>query len=244
MEVNMTEENMIRKNLEEIQKKIAVAAVRSGRNSADVQLMAVTKTKPPEVVSCLIDAGIRSFGENYPDETAGKISAFRRNDDVRLAMIGHLQSRKARIVADLFDEYHSVDRLEIAAKVESLCAERDRILPVLIECNVGDEESKSGWHFHDASVPDIFLQDFEKIMSFSHLKVRGLMVLPPFAENGEENRKYFIRTRNIMEYLNRNLRAGLTDLSMGTSSDYPVAIEEGATIIRIGTALAGPRQYK
>ena len=240
----MAEENVILRNLEEIQKKIAAAAERSGRNSSDVQLMAVTKTKPAEVVTCLIEAGVRSFGENYPDETAGKIDAFRTNDAVRLAMIGHLQSRKAKIVADLFDEFHSVDRLEIAEKMESLCAERNRILPVMIECNVGDEESKSGWHFQDASVPDAFLQDFEKIMTFPHLNIRGLMILPPYAEDGEVNRKYFIQTRKIMEYLNRNLNAGLTELSMGTSSDYPVAIEEGATVIRIGTALAGPRQYK
>lgn len=239
----MLEKNVILKNLEAIQEKIAAAAMRSGRSSADVKLMAVTKTKPAEVVNCLIAAGIRCFGENYPDETAGKITAFRTDNAVRLAMIGHLQSRKAKIVADLFDEYHSVDRLEIAEKMEALCAERKRILPVMIECNVGDEESKSGWHFHDASVPDIFLRDFEKIMSFPHLKIRGLMILPPYAEDGELNRKYFIQTKKIMEYLNQNLNAGLTELSMGTSSDYPTAIEEGATVIRIGTALAGPRNY-
>ncbi len=240
----MAEENVILRNLEVIQEKIAVAAEHSGRSIADVQLMAVTKTKSADVVECLINAGLRAFGENYPDETAGKIDAFRTNDAVRVAMIGHLQSRKAKIVADLFDEYHSVDRLEIAEKMEALCAERNRILPVMIECNVGDEESKSGWHFHDASIPDEFLQDFEKILTFPHLKMRGLMILPPYAEDGEVNRKYFVRTRMIMEYLNQNLNAGLTELSMGTSSDYPVAIEEGATVIRIGTALAGPRQYK
>ena len=220
------------------------AAVRAGRNAADIQLMAVTKTKPAEVIACLLEAGMRCFGENYPDETAEKIEAFRSADNTSLAMIGHLQSRKAKIVADLFDEYHSVDRLEIAEKMENLCAERNRIMPVMIECNVGDEESKSGWHFHDESVPDSFLKDFEKILTFPHLKVRGLMILPPFAENGEENRKYFVRTRKIEEYLNRSLNAGLTELSMGTSSDYMTAIEEGSTIIRIGTALVGPRVYK
>ncbi len=220
------------------------AAKRAGRKETDVQLMAVTKTKPAEVVTCLIEAGIRCFGENYPDETAEKIAAFRTADDVSLSMIGHLQSRKAKIVADLFDDYQSVDRLEIAEKMETRCAERNRVMPVMIECNVGDEESKSGWHFHDESVPDTFLQDFEKILTFPHLKVRGLMILPPYTENGEENRQFFIRTRKIAEYLNRNTNAGLTELSMGTSSDYPVAIEEGSTVIRIGTALVGPRQYK
>ena len=243
MEVYMTDLNVILKNIEEIQKKIDAAAACSGRKGSDVQLMAVTKTKPAEVVSCLLDAGIRCFGENYPDETAGKISAFRTQPS-SLAMIGHLQSRKAKIVADLFDAYHSLDRPDIAEKMEALCAERDRIMPVLIECNVGDEDSKSGWHFPDESVPDGFLRDIERILSFHHLQVRGLMILPPYAEDGEENRKYFVRTRRILEYLNSNLHAGLSELSMGTSSDYHVAVEEGATIVRIGTALVGPREYK
>ena len=240
----MTDLSTIQRNIEDIHTIIELAADRSGRRADDVRLMAVTKTKPVDVIDCLISAGQRCFGENYPDETAGKIDAFRKNDDVRLAMIGHLQSRKAKIVADLFDEYHSLDRPEIAEKMEALCAERDRMLPVLIECNVGDEDSKSGWHFPDEAVPDNFLQDFERILTFPHLQVKGLMILPPYAEDGEENRKYFVRTRRIAEYLNKNLHAGLTELSMGTSSDFPAAIEEGATIVRIGTALVGPRQYK
>ncbi len=239
----MVNVNVILKNIEDIREKLDHAAQRSGRNGSDVRLMAVTKTKPAEVVACLMEAGIRCFGENYPDETVGKISAF-RTEKATLAMIGHLQSRKAKIVADLFDAYHSLDRPEIAEKMESLCAERGRIMPVLVECNVGDESSKSGWHFPDESVPDSFLRDFEILLSYPHLNVQGLMILPPYAEDGEENRKYFVRTRKILEYLNANLHAGLTELSMGTSSDYPAAVEEGATIVRIGTALVGPREYK
>ena len=235
--------SVIEKNIEQIQNTIEKAAARAGRKPSDVRLMAVTKTKPPETVAALLRAGIRCFGENYPDETAEKIAAFRTESGTSLAMIGHLQSRKAKIVADIFDEYHSLDRPEIAEKMEALCAARDRIMPVLIECNVGDEESKSGWHFHDSSVPDAFLADMEKILAFPHLKVRGLMILPPYTENGEENRKYFIRTREIAEYLNSRLNAGLTELSMGTSGDYAQAVEEGATIVRIGTALVGPRNY-
>ena len=235
--------SVIQNNIETILKNIDAAAERSGRKAADVKLMAVTKTKPAEVISCLIDAGQRCFGENYPDETAEKIAVFRTAADVDLAMIGHLQSRKAKIVADLFDEYHSLDRPEIAVKMESLCAERNRVMPVFIECNVGNEDSKSGWHFADDSVPDDFLRDFEKISQMPHLDVRGLMILPPYTEDGEVNRKYFVRTRNIADYLNRNCGAHLSQLSMGTSSDYAVAVEEGASIVRIGTALVGPRHY-
>ena len=233
----------IQKNIEIIQKNIDYAASRAGRKSSDVMLMAVTKTKPTEVVKCLLDAGIVCFGENYPDETVGKIDVFRAEPAAWLAMIGHLQSRKAKIVADLFDEFHSLDRLEIAEKMNALCTERNRLMPVLIECNVGDEESKSGWHFTDDSIPDNFLEDFEKISKMPHLDVKGLMVLPPYTEDAEENRKYFIRTRKIAEYLNQNCGAHLTTLSMGTSSDYTAAVEEGATIVRIGTALVGPRNY-
>ena len=242
--INMIDASVILNNIKTIQDKMSAAAVKSGRNLSDVRLMAVTKTKPAEVVSCLLEAGIRCFGENYPDETVGKIDAFRTAPDVRLAMIGHLQSRKAKIVADLFDEFQSLDRIEIAEKMESLCAERNRVLPVFIECNVGDEDSKSGWHFEDSSIPDQFLSDFEKIQKMPHLDIRGLMILPPYAEDGELNRKYFIQTRNIAAYLNDHCGAHLTELSMGTSSDYPAAIEEGATIVRIGTALVGPRDYK
>ncbi len=239
----MIELAMIKKNIEMIQENVSAAAARSGRKASDVTLMAVTKTKPAEVVAALLEAGIRCFGENYPDETAGKIEAYRAEPSAWLAMIGHLQSRKAKIVAELFDEFHSVDRLEIAEKMETLCAERNRVMPVMLECNVGDEESKSGWHFADDSFPDSFLSDFEKISRMQHLNVKGLMILPPYTEEAEVNRKYFVRTRKIAEYLNRTFGAQLTELSMGTSIDYAVAIEEGATMIRIGTALVGPRDY-
>ncbi len=240
----MLDTSIILANLKTIRENINSAAIKSGRDESAVRLMAVTKTKPAETVKCLLSAGIRCFGENYPDETVEKISAFRKVSDVCLAMIGHLQSRKAKIVADHFDEFQSLDRLEIAEKMESLCAERNRIMPVMIECNVGDEASKSGWHFADDSIPDQFLADFEKIRKLPHLDIMGLMILPPYAEDGEINRKYFIRTRNIAAYLNQHCGAHITELSMGTSSDYTVAIEEGATIIRIGTALVGPRDYK
>ena len=234
---------VIEKNIETIQNTIAHAAARSGRVVSDVTLMAVTKTKPAEIVASLIRCGIHCFGENYPDETAEKITAFRADPEAKLAMIGHLQSRKAKLVADLFDEFHSLDRLETAEKLEKLCSERERVLPVLIECNVGDEDSKSGWHFRNETVPDPFLADFEQIMKLPHLAVQGLMILPPYTDEAEINRKYFVRTRKIADYLNRNYDAHLTQLSMGTSSDYSVAVEEGSTIVRIGTALVGPRNY-
>lgn len=232
----------IKKNLRGIQNNMRIAAEKSGRVPEAIELMAVTKTKPAEVIRCLIDLGLKCFGENYPDETAEKRDAF-AGDGISLAMIGHLQSRKAKLVCDIFDEFHSLDRLEIAEKIDKLCLERGRVMPVFLECNVGDEETKSGWHLADDSIPESFLADFEKISAMPNLDVCGLMILPPFTEEAEVNRKYFIRTRKLAEYLNSSMGAHISHLSMGTSIDYMVAIEEGADIIRIGTALAGPRDY-
>lgn len=239
----MVDISTIQKNIEDIQKNIAAAAERAGRKESDIRLMAVTKTKPVEVVAMLQTAGICLYGENYPEETVDKINTF-RSEACSLAMIGHLQSRKAKIVADLFDEYHSLDRLDIAQKMESLLAERNKVMPVFIECNVGGEDSKSGWHFDGEAIPDAFLKDFEAVSALPHLDIRGLMTLPPYTEEAEDNRKYFIRMRNIAAYLNQQMGARITQLSMGTSADYTVAVEEGATIVRIGTALVGPRVYK
>ena len=239
----MVDLSTIQKNIDDIQKNIDAAAARAGRNASDIRLMAVTKTKPAEVVAMLQEAGIRLYGENYPEEVPDKINEFRA-EECTLAMIGHLQSRKAKLVADLFDEYHSLDRLDIAEKMESLLAERNKVMPVFIECNVGGEESKSGWTFGTDTLTDEFLKDFETVSAMPHLRVRGLMTLPPLVEDAEVNRKYFIRMRKIAEYLNTNMNARITELSMGTSADYSIAVEEGATMVRIGTALVGPRVYK
>lgn len=229
-------------NLEVIRERIMTAVKKADRSSDRITLMAVTKTKPAETIRDLIELGLREFGENYPDETVEKMDAF-KGDGVRISMIGHLQSRKAKLVADYFDCFQSVDNYEIAEKVDTLCCDRNKTMPVFLECNVGGEDSKGGWYFEDSDIPDSFLQDFERIQRLKHLQIKGLMILPPYTENGETNRPYFIRTRGILEYLNQYLDAGISELSMGTSIDYMEAIEEGATIVRIGTVLVGARAY-
>lgn len=233
----------IQQNVIEILQNIASAAAKANRPADSVKLMAVTKTKPWETIQALIDCGIRCFGENYPEEIEEKASAF-SSLSLFPAMIGHLQSRKCRIVADNCSAWHSLDRLETARKMELLCSERERILPVFIECNLGGEESKSGWSFNGELLPKDFLTDLETLQSFPHLDIQGLMILPPFAENGEDNRAYFARTRQIADILNEHYGTHIRELSMGTSSDYLTAIEEGSTIVRIGTALVGAREYK
>ena len=240
----MTEINkeQIRNNLSEIQQKIDQAAAKSGRKSSKISLMAVTKKKSAEMIRCLIDLNIQYFGENYPDETLEKIEAFKETEHaIRLCMIGHLQSRKINIVAEHFDEYHSLDRLKTAVRLNQILKMINKTMPVFLEINIGNEDSKSGWSSENGNLSDQLLKDLEVIRTLSQLKVDGLMALPPISENPEESRPYFVRLRYMLEKLNDNYGYSLHHLSMGTSIDYPIAIEEGATFVRIGTALTGPR---
>jgi hypothetical protein len=239
----MIDTGKIKTNLESIQESIAQAARTSGRQPSEITLMAVTKKKSSAVIQQLADLGIRYIGENYPDETLEKMETFNLlRDRVKLCMIGQLQSRKTRIVAENFAEYHSLDRLKIAQKLNGELKRIDKRMDVFLELNVADEDSKAGWPCMDGKIPGQLMKDGELIQNLEYLNVKGIMSLPPFTENGEENRKYFIQLRNIFETLNQKYGYQLTDLSMGTSSDYRIAIEEGATIVRIGTALTGPRE--
>lgn len=215
------------------------ACQRSGRRIDEVELMAVTKTKPEEVIQALIQLGVRTFGENYPDETVEKIRSFRDGaDSVRLCMIGSLQSRKAKLVAKHFDAFHSVDSLKTAERMDALLDQMDRSMEALLEINVGGEASKHGW---DIDQCDELFRDVERIMRLPRLEIAGLMTLPPYAVNGELNRRYFARLRELLAQINRAFGMSWVTLSMGTSDDFPIAIEEGATIVRIGTKLVGAR---
>lgn len=235
-------ERELSERLASVQSMIGDACARSGRSSDDVVLMAVTKTKPVEVIRSLTDLGIRYFGENYPDETIQKISIFAdAPEDVRLCMIGTLQSRKAKIVAKHFDAFHSVDSLKTAERINRLLGEEERSMEALFEINVGNEVSKHGW---DISQPDTLFHDIERILLMPRLKCSGLMTLPPYTADGETNRPYFVRMRELLEKINQTFGLTWTTLSMGTSDDFPVAIEEGATIVRIGTKLVGARAYR
>ena len=232
----------LKNNLLTIREKMGNAEKRSGRDSGSVKLVAVTKKKTADIIADLIDLGQKDFGENYPEETETKIDVFKK-DNVHLYMIGHLQSRKVKLVAENFYGFQSVDRLEIAQKMNAACAKIKRTMPVMIECNLGAEETKSGWVFSDGKPSDSFYSDLDEIIQLSNLNVEGLMTLPPYAENGEENRTYFIQMRKIAEEINCRYGNIIKELSMGTSSDFETAIEEGATMVRIGTSLVGPRDY-
>jgi pyridoxal phosphate enzyme (YggS family) len=244
-----TEENMgilseIPQNLASVNEKISAAAKRSDRDPAEVKLVVVSKGQPIEVILAAVEAGVHIFGENYPEETVAKIHSLAAKD-IEWHMIGHLQSRKARLVSNHFQYMHSLDSLHLAEKLDKLLAETSRVLPVLLEFNVGPELSKSGWQADKPGTWSELLPEVEKILSLQQLKVHGLMTMPPLTVTPDEARVYFKRLVSLRDFLRGCFPEQTWDeLSMGTSSDFEVAIEEGATFIRIGTSILGPRPLK
>ena len=224
--------------------QIAAAARKSGRSSEDVKLVVVTKSQPVEVAQVAIEAGVRILGENYPEEGVTKIQSLSSQSGVEWHMIGHVQSRKARLVAEHFELLHSLDSLKLAQRLDRFAAEQDRILPVLLEFNVGGEDTKSGWDASDNSQWDKFLPDVQSILDLPNLSVHGLMTMPPLGTAPEDSRRFFQRLRLLRDHL-ASLHADTdwSELSMGTSGDYTVAVEEGATLVRVGTAIVGARKY-
>lgn len=227
---------MIAQRVAAVRERIARAAERASRSPGDVTLVAVSKTFPAEVVREAFAAGLRHFGENRVKEAADKIEAL---DDLRSAglrwhLVGHLQSNKARKAAALFDVVHSVDSAALAERLAKTAAEAGRTLPVLVQVDLAGEDSKSG--VPEAELPDAL----ERMKGLEGLRVTGLMVLPPDLE-AEDVRPYFHRLRVLRgELAEKGLLDG-NDLSMGMSHDFEVAVEEGATLVRIGSAIFGAR---
>ena len=222
----------ISENLDRIRSRIRDAAARSGRDGEKIKLVAVSKTHPADVLREATAAGVSVFGENKVQEAEGKIAEIGR-DTAEWHLIGHLQSNKARRAVQLFDVVHSVDSVDLARRLERICAEEGReALSVLVQVDLAGEETKSG-------VPEPDLAELaEFLVGCRYLKFDGLMVLPPFYEDPEATRPYFRRLRELRD---RFIPRG--QLSMGMSHDFEVAIEEGATIVRVGTAIFGEREY-
>jgi PLP dependent protein len=225
--------------------KIAIAAQRVGRDPQSVKLVVVTKSQPVEVVQAVIEAGGKILGENYPEESVKKLQVLRKFSAVEWHMIGHVQSRKAQLVAENLDFLHSLDNLKLAARLSRFCGEAGRTLPVLLEINVGGEESKSGWSAEDEASWPSLLDELSAVIAMPNLHVRGLMTMPPLAETAEFSRPYFQKIKRLQKYLSMQYpKVDFSELSMGTSFDYDVAIQEGATFVRVGTAIVGPRPHK
>ena len=219
--------------LAETAAQIARAAERANRNPREIKLVAVSKTHPARVIREAIEAGARVFGENKVQEAEGKILEIGR-ERAEWHLIGHLQSNKARKAVRLFDVIHSLDSLELATRLERICEEEGRAdLSVFVQVDLAKEATKNGVEEKDLSELVAFLSRAR------HLKFDGLMTLPPFYEDLEQVRPFFRRLREI-----RDLVCPGGELSMGMSHDFAVAIEEGATIIRVGTAIFGEREYK
>ncbi len=233
----------IRENYEQVLEQISRSARRAGRDASEVKLVVVTKGHPLEVVQEAVEAGARCFGENYAEEGAAKIGALGRAGELEWHMIGHIQSRKARIVCEHFDFVHSLDSWKLAERLDRFAAETGKALPVLLECNMSGEASKFGWRAWDEENWPALETEFARILELANLEVRGLMTMAPFFFEPESARPYFRNLRRLRNQLVRRLPGGnWNELSMGMSGDYEVAIQEGATMVRIGTAILGARQ--
>ncbi len=228
----------LRERLELIEERIETAAKKSGRTRNDISLVAVTKTHPPQLLQQAIKAGIADFGENRIQEAEPKISELGRSN-VRWHLIGHLQSNKARRAVQLFDVIHSLDSVAVARRLDRNCKEESREeLPVLVQVDLAGEANKSG--ANESDVPDIV----SAISESRSLVLTGLMTVPPFFDDVEEVRPYFKRLRDLRDRFQEQGAFGSRsgDLSMGMSHDFETAILEGATIVRIGTAIFGERE--
>ncbi len=227
----------IRARLGEVRERIDVSARRSGRASEEITLIAVSKTHPPEMLRHALDAGASDFGENRVQEAEAKIEKL-SDAHARWHLIGHLQSNKARRVVKLFDCVHTLDSVELAARLERLCEEEARReLDVLIQIDLGGEATKSGAREDEVSGL------VEALGAATHLRCVGLMIIPPFYDDAELVRPLFRRLRGMRDELRARgvFGSGGGELSMGMSHDYEVAIEEGSTMVRVGTAIFGAR---
>jgi hypothetical protein len=217
----------IRANLEGVHERVARACERAGRNPDDVLLIAVSKTVEIERIRLAVAAGVKALGENRVQEAKEKVAALGR--PVPWHLIGSLQTNKARDAVQLFDWIHSVDRGELARELDRRAQQSERSVKVLVQVNVGEEPQKGGVE------PSELKSLLDAMAGLRNLDVRGLMCIPPVAETAEASRPWFKRLRELRD------AAGLEHCSMGMSGDFEVAIEEGATMVRVGTAIFGPR---
>ncbi|NPA31718.1 MAG: YggS family pyridoxal phosphate-dependent enzyme [Chloroflexi bacterium] len=225
-----------------VQARVAQAARRSGRTPEAVRLVVVVKAQPIERIRAVVAAGARDLGENYPEQALPKMQALQDGPPVRWHMIGHLQRRKTRIVVQHFHMLHSLDSVPLAQRLERQLAQAGRVLPTLLEFNVGGEAQKHGWPAHDERAWPALADAIAPVLDLPHLQVQGLMTVPPWRADPEEVRPFFRRLRRLRDFLARRFpRSTWEHLSMGMSHDFEVAIEEGATFVRIGSAILGPR---
>ena len=228
---------MLKENLYDVQKRVEAACKRAGRDSSEVTLIAVSKTKPVSMIEEIMAEGIVDFGENKPQELKEKYDVLPKN--LKWHMIGHLQRNKVKYIIDKACMIHSVDSLRLAETIQLEAGKLDLVMPVLIEVNIAREESKFG--VYEEAAEELVRQ----VAKLPNLRVEGLMTIAPFVEKAERNRVYFENLRKLyVDIKSKNIdNVNMCNLSMGMTGDYEIAIEEGATLVRVGTGIFGERNY-
>jgi pyridoxal phosphate enzyme (YggS family) len=226
----------IAENLERVREQIAQLAAKAGRTVKDIELVAITKTHPAEKVREAYEAGQALFGESRVQEARAKIPEL--PSAIRWHFVGHLQKNKVRHALPLFEMIQSVDSLVLAQDMNRIADEEGLHLRVLLEVNVAGEGSKFGFK------PDQLRVEMEELLALPRLSIEGLMTIPPLAEEAEASRKYFVQVRELRDALEQEFNLKLPHLSMGMTNDFPIAIEEGATLVRVGTAIFGERSKR
>jgi pyridoxal phosphate enzyme (YggS family) len=226
----------IAENLEHVRAQIADAAKKSGRNSQYIELVAIAKTHNAEKVREAYEAGQVLFGESRVQEARAKIPEL--PSSLRWHFVGHLQRNKIRHALPLFEMFHAIDDVDLAREMDRIAQEEGMQPRVLLEVNVAGEGSKFGFH------PNQLPEDMDELLALPRLTIEGLMCLPPVANKAEHSRKYFVDLRELRDELEREFRVKLPHLSMGMTQDFAVAIEEGATLVRVGTAIFGERKRR
>jgi len=228
----------VAENVARVRERMEAAARRAGRDPRKIRLVAVSKTVAPDRIREAIAAGVDSLGENYVQEAQKKIEEL--GPGAAWHFIGHLQTNKAKVAVRLFDWVHSVDSLRLAEELNRAAGQQKKVLPVLLQINLGQETTKFG------ALQDDTFRLLEQMGSLPGITVKGLMTVPPFFDEPEESRPYFRALRELAEAASRRKIGGvsLEDLSMGMSNDFEAAIEEGATLVRVGTAIFGSRPRK
>ena len=223
-------------NLERVREQIAQAAAKAGRDVKDVELVAISKTHPAQKVREAVEAGQTLFGESRVQEARAKIPELSSN--LRWHFVGHLQKNKVRQALPLFEMIHSIDSLTLAQDVDRIAEEEGLYPRVLLEVNVAGEGSKFGF------APDDLREQMEALLPLPRLSIEGLMCIPPLAVESEDSRKSFVQVRELRDSLEKEFSMKLPQLSMGMTQDFPIGIEEGATLVRVGTAIFGERSKK
>uniref|UniRef100_A0A7V5XGU5 Pyridoxal phosphate homeostasis protein n=1 Tax=Thermodesulfobacterium geofontis TaxID=1295609 RepID=A0A7V5XGU5_9BACT len=227
-------ENKLRENYFRILEKIQKTCEKSGRKLEEIKILGASKKQSPEKIKIVFKLGIKIFGENYVQEAEKKILEL-EDLPIEWHFIGRLQTNKVKKALNLFSMIQTLDRISLAQEIQKQAEKKELTVPVLIEVNIGKEPTKGGIY------PENLEEFIEEVKKFDRIKIKGLMCLPPYEENLEKIRPYFIKMQKIFEKIKIYMDSEFNELSMGTSIDYTVAIEEGATIIRIGEALFGKR---